>query len=94
MPCVCWHGHREVYRAVFKRHPEVTIRTGKATYKGPDHFEQTFEQTDVNIGSLISPLYFSQACDCRENGEDWEGQKAAIQHNLKVRRLQACAGAA
>ena len=87
MPFVCWHGVRDLFRAVFAKYPLATIRAGRAVYKGAEHFEATFEQTDCNIGSQISPLYFSQACDCKENGQNWTGLAAKIEHNRKLRRL-------
>ena len=87
MPFVCWHGVRDLFRAVFAKYPLATIRTGKAVYRGRDHFEATFEQTDCNIGSQMSPLYLSQACDCKENGQNWTGLAAKIEHNRKLRRL-------
>ena len=87
MPCVCWHGCRDFFRAVFTQYPTATIRTGKATYKGRDNFEATYQDTDVNIGSQIFPMQFSEACDCPENGSDWIGLGERIKHNRKVQRL-------
>ena len=88
MPFVCWHGCRDLFKAVFAKYPGATIRTGKTVYRGREHFERTFESTDVNIGSQIYPLNFSQACDCTENGEDWTGLAEKIVFNRKLRRLQ------
>ena len=88
MPFVCWHGCRDLFKAVFAKYPGATIRTGKMIYRGQEHFERTFESTDVNIGSSLYPLSFSQACDCTENGEDWTGLAEKIVFNQKLQRLQ------
>ena len=61
---VCWHGHRDFYRAIFEAAPDAVIITARARYNGADHFEQTYEQTDGNIGSQAQPMYYSDACDC------------------------------
>lgn len=74
MTYVCWHGHREFMRALYRLAPDATIRTGLATYKGARHFEETHEGTawghdpQGGIGSLYAPLAYSDACDC-ERGE-------------------------
>lgn len=51
----CWHAHGTFFDAL----PEGTkiITRGKAIYAG-DSWE------DFNIGSIIRPLYMSEACEC------------------------------
>src|SRR3990167_7859061 len=87
MPFICWHGCRDLFRAVFAKYPRATIRTGRAVYKGREHLERTYQDTDCNIGSQVYPLQFSEACDCKENGSDWIGLGERIRYNLKVKRL-------
>ncbi|GAA3751156.1 hypothetical protein [Micromonospora maritima] len=57
---VCWHGHREWMRAIYKAHPDAVIRTALATYRGAKHFEDTHEDT------IREGLSGSQTCTCDE----------------------------
>src|SRR5436189_6234094 len=45
MPCVCWHGFRDVFIAIFQAYPDATIRTGLATYKGHADFLEKYPAT-------------------------------------------------
>lgn len=65
---VCWHGHREFFRALFRRVPDADVTTALARYTSPAHFEATFGATDKNIGSMVEPMQFSEACACPEGG--------------------------
>lgn len=87
MPYICWHGYRDLFRAVFAKYPQATIRTGATVYRGQAHFEYTYQNTDRNIGSQVSPFQYSEACDCKENGCDWIGLAERIRYNRKVQRL-------
>jgi hypothetical protein len=65
---VCWHGHRDFFRALFAEFPEATATThllGTVRYTG-DNFEEIFPDTNVNIGAPISPVYAADACKCPE----------------------------
>lgn len=69
---VCWHGHREFFRALFAIAPEAIVRVAAT---GQRYTAENFEETHVptggqNIGSRIEPLYRSEACDCRERHLD------------------------
>lgn len=65
---VCWHGHRDFFRALFARCPGAVIKTAMATYNGAEHFAATFEPTgDINIGSQMRPLLARKACFCGED---------------------------
>lgn len=74
MAAVCWHGHRDFFRHLFKVAPEARIYTAlirranlpiKFWSKG--NFEENFEQTgDVNIGSAYRPVCAADACFCEE----------------------------
>jgi len=62
---VCWHGHRDFMREVFKREPDARIKTSMADYKGAENFEYTFPDTAyLNIGSIMYPQMVSEACKC------------------------------
>ena len=62
---LCWHGHRDLFRHLFQAMPDLEIRTARATYKGLDGFEAEYPATgDYNIGSMMSPLAYRNACEC------------------------------
>lgn len=70
---VCWHGHRDFMRAVFKRDPEARIKTALgrtrtdpgADYRGREDFEEKFPDTAyINVGSMMYPQYASEVCKC------------------------------
>lgn len=57
-----WEAHRDVMTALFAADPQATIRTGFATYKGLQHFRETFAATaHKNVGSLMHPVTI-QSC--------------------------------
>lgn len=69
---LCWHGFRDVFRAVMDVNPSARIKTGKTIYKGRDHFESTYADTaDINVGSMVQPAYMPEMCIGHCNG-DWE----------------------
>lgn len=69
---LCWHGFRDVFRAVMAVNPEARIQTGKTVYKGAQGFEDTYESTgDVNVGSMFQPAYMPEMCVGTCAG-DWE----------------------
>lgn len=62
---VCWHGHREVMREIFKIAPDAILVSTFARYEGREHFERTHGETGLrNIGSQVQPLMMQDACDC------------------------------
>ena len=65
---VCWHGHREFMREVFKINPDARIKTALADYQGKDDFEETHRQTRGKGGDYAGfrILPYAQACDCEE----------------------------
>lgn len=61
----CWHAYRDVMALIFAVHPDVTIRTAIATYKGLSGFHDTYPATAWhNIGSVMAPAYMPDLCDC------------------------------
>jgi len=68
---VCWHGHRDFFRELFELKPEAVIETALATYKGAEHFEDTYRDTrwgSGGRGSFVGTLG-QQECDCWGTGE-------------------------
>jgi hypothetical protein len=69
---LCWHGFRDVFRAVMAVNGEAVIRSAKAVYKGSEGFEATYPSTaDINVGSMFQPAYMPEMCVGTCNG-DWE----------------------
>lgn len=82
----CWHVHRDVLRELFAHHPQATIRTMLATYRGADGFERDYPATGsimTQAGGRRTP--FRSLCDCEDDAmtnrlvalerelSDWEG---------------------
>jgi len=62
---VCWHGHRDFFRALYQRAPEARVSTGMADYRSAEDFEASFEATGRrNIGSQMDPVSYRTACFC------------------------------
>lgn len=69
---LCWHGFRDVFRAVYDINEDAVIRTGLEAYKGRDGFENSYRDTaDRNAGSMASPAYLPDMCVGTCAG-DWE----------------------
>ena len=51
----CWHAHGTFFDAL---PTTATIRTGRRVIHPGDAWE------DFNIGSIIYPFYYSEACEC------------------------------
>jgi hypothetical protein len=62
---VCWHGHRDFFRALFKIHPRCIIKTRQITYRGSKDFELNYHESDIELGSTFYPLRHSEACKCQ-----------------------------
>jgi hypothetical protein len=83
-PAACWHAFRDIFRAILAEDTSAVIVTSMARYYGKDHkrivtyvkggglsgeFEETYPHTaNVNVGSMMSPAYMTELCDC----EDYE----------------------
>ena len=55
----CWHVHGHFFEELLKVNPEAVIKSASGTIdiNGGNWI-------DRNIGSIYSPLYYSEACDC------------------------------
>ncbi len=78
---VCWHGHRDFFRAVYDLAPDAEFRTAMAVYKGREHFESVFPSTyfqDSQRMGYTMPRPYVEACSCEvEEGEGYEEAKAS-----------------
>ncbi len=62
---VCFHGHKEFMERIFKFNPDAVIRTKMAAYLGLDSFNEQFPGVGAkNVGSMMYPLRYEDACDC------------------------------
>lgn len=67
----CWHVHGNFFDALFKVCPDAKVRAGqKVITKDQGNWE------DWNIGSMMEPMMYSEACDCDEQGIGGEGEFA------------------
>lgn len=67
-PYACWHAHRDVLAAMFAAHPDATVRTVLAVYRGRDGFERDYPATrHGQVGSPTVPTCMTDLCvgtDC------------------------------
>ncbi len=70
---VCWHGHRDFFRALFEANPRAVVdisgrfNNGQHIRYTAETFESTYQETgNRNIGSIMEPCRFSDACACDE----------------------------
>lgn len=63
---VCWHGHRDFFRALYKLAPQAVVRTAMAVYRNAGNFESQFEATRYaggdRMGVHMTP--YADACTC------------------------------
>jgi hypothetical protein len=70
---VCWHGFRDFFRVLFSYEPEAKIKTACARYYGIKEFEENFPETGFrNIGSMLAPTQYREACWCSDHGDDFD----------------------
>lgn len=55
----CWHVHGDFFDAVIDQNDQAVIRTGRMVID-----QNGGNWQDFNIGSMMYPLYFSEACGC------------------------------
>jgi len=55
----CWHVHGDFFDALFSVNSDAVVKTSRQTItKNNGNWE------DWNIGSIMYPLYYSEACEC------------------------------
>lgn len=60
MRFACWHVHGDFFDALLEINPRARIESGPTVITAAGGNWQ-----DRNIGSLVLPVYHSEACDCR-----------------------------
>lgn len=55
----CWHVHGHFFEELFKLNPDVIIHTRGRIIEFPSSI-----WIDIDVGSLISPVFMSELCDC------------------------------
>lgn len=55
----CWHAHGDFFDCLFSLSPEAVIVS-----RGNKIDRHSGNWNDYNIGSMISPVYASEACEC------------------------------
>lgn len=62
---VCYHGHYIVMQWLFRDAPDAILISTHARYNGAGDFYRLAEGVgDVNIGSMMQPMSYREACDC------------------------------
>lgn len=75
---VCWHGHYAFMRAVFMLDANAKFRTAIDTWDGrQDFFKRAAESGRKNVGSIMEPLAYANACDC------WAGQSEIVRRTVE-----------
>jgi len=68
----CWHAHRDVMRAIFRRTPDALLVTALARYEGAAGFEHEFPYTgQQNAGSMMQPRARQDCCECPQADVDY-----------------------
>ena len=69
---LCWHGFRDVVRAIMDVNPDAKVRSAAAVYDGSVGFERVYPSTaETNVGSWAEPAYMPELCVGTCAG-DWE----------------------
>ena len=55
----CWHAHGHFFDALFKIAPDAVILAGASTIT-----KDAGNWQDRNIGSMMQPMMYSDACEC------------------------------
>jgi len=65
----CWHVHGWFFEILLKINPKAIIKAlDKEIYVDCETGAIVNNWIDWNIGSLLEPLYYSEACDCSKDG--------------------------
>jgi hypothetical protein len=63
LPYACWHVHGDFFDTLLDINPNAVVyAVNRKIYKKGN--EVIGNWVDWNIGSIIYPLYYSEACDC------------------------------
>jgi hypothetical protein len=81
---VCWHGYRDFIIQLYKISPDFRIVSAQATYNNKEDFYSKYPATGQNnIGSMVDPLPYEEACYCNLNAVSVSHKEiAANDYNL------------
>ena len=78
IPSACWHAHGDFFDNLLDISPDTVI------IAGPDKItKDSGNWVDRNIGSMLSPLYHSEACSCHQTPDEVEGFKQNLKNRWK-----------
>ena len=64
---ICWHGYRDFLSQLYSYNSGLRVVTMTATYQNSMDFYRNYVQTGYkNIGSMIEPKFYNDACLCNE----------------------------
>ena len=62
---ICWHGYRDFLTELYKIYSDLRVFTAQITYNNKEDFELKYPNTaNKNIGSMVQPLSYKDACFC------------------------------
>ena len=62
---ICWHGYRDFLIELYKIYSDLRVFTAQITYNNKEDFELKYPDTaNINIGSMVQPLNYEDACFC------------------------------
>lgn len=65
IPAACWHVHGHFFEAVFAIDTSARIKSGNRWIT-----REAGNWEDRNIGSIMRPMYHSEACECGGGGAE------------------------
>lgn len=64
---VCYHGHFAFMDALYRLAPDAVLITAMQRYDGAEDFRRKAGAVaERNIGSMMQPLDYGDACDCED----------------------------
>ena len=64
---ICWHGFRDFLTELYKIYSDLRVFTAQITYNNKEDFELNYPNTaNINIGSMVQPLKYKDACFCNK----------------------------
>jgi hypothetical protein len=64
---ICWHGFRDFLTELYKVYSDLRVFTAQITYNNKQDFELKYPDTaNINIGSMVQPLNYEDACFCNK----------------------------
>ena len=64
---ICWHGFRDFLTELYKIYSDLRVFTAQITYNNKEDFELKYPDTaNINIGSMVQPLNYEDACFCNK----------------------------